>query len=182
MTWPFPLLGRTPATVENRGNASAHLLRLGTLAGLLLVLFSRPDTQAAAVQKKTTSPPPVAAPTNSPVTPIVIPKSIFVSDLATAAPDPFFPNSPRRRYGSPPNGDGTKTRALAAVNLLNLRGVINGPGQRRLALINNQVFAVGDALLVASSTTTNLVRCLEIQSNSVVIVVEGLRKILVLPK
>ncbi len=182
MIWTFPLPDCPPATVVNGRRASAYLLQFGVLVGLLLALFFQPNAQAAAAQTKPAPPPPVVAPTNSSVATVVIPKSVFISDLATAAPDPFFPNSPRRRHGSPPNGDGTKTRALAAANLLNLRGVINGPGQRRLALINNQVFAVGDALLVASSATTNVVRCLEIQSNSVVIVVEGLRKILVLPK
>jgi hypothetical protein len=136
---------------------------------------------AAASKSPVPAPAPVA--TNAPPPVLVVPKSIFVSDIAKAASDPFYPNSTRRRRHAPATESREpKTATISAANMPSLKGVINGPKKRRLALINNQVFAEGDTLPVAAGGATNLIRCLEIHQDSVVISIDNQRQTLFLPK
>jgi hypothetical protein len=96
------------------------------------------------------------ATTNAPVAVLEIPQSVFVRDN-TKGIDPFFPTKGPATTNSPP----------VALEF-KLRGII-GPPLRRIALINNQSFQVGESNSVSVGNRKQLVRCVAIQDQAVMI-------------
>jgi hypothetical protein len=85
--------------------------------------------------------------------------------------DPFFPTSTRLQPRLVPT-NGIASRPAAAAPVLTLKG-ISGPTDRRLALINNQVFAAGEEANVRVAAGSIKVRCLEITEHTAKVRIEG---------
>jgi hypothetical protein len=114
--------------------------------------------------------PAAAAPAAQPVAPEVVSRSVFVIPAnPKEGRDPFFPNSNRpyesAQASQPHVGD---------VTSLVLKG-ISGPPDRRLAIINNRTFGVGDEQDLATPQGRIHIRCVEIKDSSVVIESAGQR-------
>jgi hypothetical protein len=108
--------------------------------------------------------PVVAAPVAQPAAPEVVSRSVFVIPTnPKEGRDPFFPNSSRSydtlSAAQPHVGD---------VSSLVLKG-ISGPSNRRLAIINNHTFGVGDEENLVTPQGRIHIRCVEIKAGSVVI-------------
>jgi hypothetical protein len=105
-----------------------------------------------------------------------IPKSVFIIPTNSAeGRDPFFPLSTRLNPPPPPPPAVTPTNvAPAVVQLvqLDLKG-ISGAVNHRLAIINNQTFAVGEEGEVAVASGRVRVICKEIKDDSVLVLVNG---------
>jgi hypothetical protein len=105
---------------------------------------------------------------------VEIPKSSFTYDLASRGKDPFNP----ALVASPEPAAGT-TNAVTAVAgtpgnaTLFLKGIILGANHRRLAVINNGVFGVGDTTEVNVTGGKAIVHCLEIGDGYAVVTVAG---------
>jgi hypothetical protein len=114
--------------------------------------------------------------TNSPDFLITMHPSKFVSDPKKGK-DPFFPDSIRRlpavpRTGSLPIESSEPVRKEPIS--LSLKGiVVKNPGQK-LALINNQIFAVGESKYLRGPSGTARVTCLQIDERKVLVEVEGI--------
>lgn len=104
---------------------------------------------------------PVAA-TNAPAAAAQIPKSEFDESLPSGR-DPFYPRSQSRGTV----GQSTSTSRLPP-SMLVLRGV-SGPPEKRLAVINNQTFSVGEKKEVVIGGGRILVLCEEIRDDLVVV-------------
>ena len=78
--------------------------------------------------------------------------------------DPFFPKSRRMESG----------KALAPIPVvpLTLKGISGAKG-KRLAIISNRTFEVGEVGEVRLNDRTVKVRCLEIRENSVLVEIDG---------
>ena len=103
-----------------------------------------------------------------------IPRSIFVYDPATRGKDPFNPASAKAAENS---ANATRAASLPPVDTssaLALKGIILGAKQRRLAIINNRDFAVGDTSEVAIPGGKVTVHCLEIGDGYAVVTVAGI--------
>jgi hypothetical protein len=115
--------------------------------------------------------PVAAAPVAQPAAPeVVVSRSVFVIPKNPKdGRDPFFPNSTRPyeivEAARPHIGD---------VSALVLKG-ISGPPDRRLVIINNHTFAVGDEANLVTPQGPIHIRCLEIKDSSVVIESSGQR-------
>jgi hypothetical protein len=114
--------------------------------------------------------PAAAAPAAQPAAPEAVLRSVFVVPTnPKEGRDPFFPNSnrpyERAQAGQPHVGD---------ITALVLKG-ISGPPDRRLAIINNHTFGVGDEENIVTPQGTIHVRCIEIKTGSVVIESGGQR-------
>ena len=114
--------------------------------------------------------PVAAAPVAQPAAPEVVLHSVFVVPTNPKdGRDPFFPNSTRLyetiSAAQPHIGD---------VSSLILKG-ISGPPDRRLAIINNHTFGVGDEANLVTPQGPIHIRCLEIKASSVVIESGGQR-------
>ncbi len=59
---------------------------------------------------------------------------------------------------------------------IKLKG-INGPAERRMAMINNQTFMKGDVLPVSVGDKKIQVRCVEVHADSVLVAIEGVAKV-----
>jgi hypothetical protein len=96
------------------------------------------------------------------------PKSVFVlPDSPKEGRDPFFPNSIRPYQGRPaPNG------SLLELPTLKLQGVSRSRGHI-FAIINNVTFGVGDETDVKTPTGKISVRCVQIKTDSAVVVAGG---------
>ena len=114
--------------------------------------------------------PAAAAPAAQPAAPEAVLRSVFVVPTnPKEGRDPFFPNSnrpyERAQAGQPHVGD---------ITALVLKG-ISGPPDRRLAIINNHTFGVGDEQDLATPQGRIHIRCVEIKDSSVVIESAGQR-------
>lgn len=100
------------------------------------------------------------------------------TDVITTGQDPFFPDSQRRdpRPVKPANNNTGK--AAAPVPIKNpaqhvvLRG-ITGSASKRLALINNTAFAVGEEQTVQTLDGPIRVKCVQILERSVLVSLDG---------
>jgi hypothetical protein len=121
-----------------------------------------------------TPPKTDSTPTNAVLAEVVIPKSVFRDDIANGGRDPFYPRSARRMQSSVA-AENTQPRPVAAKinNLLSLKGIVSGAEKRKLALINNRHFAIGETNEVAIEGGRLVVQCLEIKEGSVVVRVIG---------
>jgi hypothetical protein len=102
---------------------------------------------------------------------VVAPRSVFVDD-PKAGKDPFFPFTARRLEKVPGPASGPQTSTSATVKnvfeRLQLKGIL-GNSTRRLALINNHTFEVGEQAEVKSLEGRLHVHCWEIRNRSVVV-------------
>jgi hypothetical protein len=107
----------------------------------------------------------------------VIPKSLFIDDV-TVGKDPFFPRSTRR-------GPQIKEVVAAAIETtpdLLLKGV-SGTSTRRLAIINNRTFEVGEEGEIRIKGQSVRVKCMEIKDKSVQVKINGVdRELLLAPR
>lgn len=93
-------------------------------------------------------------------------RSVFQDEKGIGR-DPFFPNS-TRRLGPVPT-----QRIVEVVNHnLSLKG-ISGTKEKRLAIINNRTFEIGEEADLRISGQLLKVKCMEIRERSVVISVNG---------
>jgi hypothetical protein len=105
----------------------------------------------------------------------VLHQSIFVDDVKTGR-DPFFPNTARRAEKVPlattqPDGS-LPNVAKVPFEQVKLKGIL-GNSWRRLALINNHTFEVGEQAEVKTNDGRIKVRCLEIRDRSVIVNLAG---------
>jgi hypothetical protein len=114
-----------------------------------------------------------AAPSNSlpPVDEVAPVKSVFV-DNAQFGKDPFFPKSGRRVVTIEPSTTNTVIDSSGPVTSLTLKG-ISGVTGKRLAIINNRTFEVGEEGILKVLNQTYKVRCVEIRDKSILINVNG---------
>jgi hypothetical protein len=100
----------------------------------------------------------------------VVPRSVFVDDPKTGK-DPFFPST-ARRLEKVPGSSGNQIPVPApnknVFDRLQLKGIL-GNSSRRLALINNHTFEVGEQAEVKTLEGKLNVRCWEIRNRSVVV-------------
>jgi hypothetical protein len=111
-----------------------------------------------------------AAPVAQPAAPEVVLRSTFIIPTnPKEGRDPFFPNSLRPyevvSAAQPHTGD---------MSSLILKG-ISGPANHRLAIINSHTFGLGDEANIVTPQGPIHIRCVEINSNSVVIESGGQR-------
>ena len=101
----------------------------------------------------------------------VAPRSIFADDPKTGK-DPFFPLTARRaqKFPGPASSPQTSVQAPNKNNFdqLLLKGILGNP-TRRLALINNHTFEVGEQAELKTLEGRRNVRCWEIRNRSVVV-------------
>jgi hypothetical protein len=101
----------------------------------------------------------------------VAPRSVFADDPKTGK-DPFFPSTARRSEKVPGPASGPQTSVQApnknAFDHLQLKGIL-GNSTRRLALINNHTFEVGEQAEVKALEGRLNVHCWEIRNRSVVV-------------
>jgi hypothetical protein len=113
------------------------------------------------------------ATTNAAPAELELPKSVFIIPTTSAeGKDPFFPLS--KRFDPPPPVV-TATTTNVPTNIvvqLDLKG-ISGAVNRRLAIINNQTFAIGEEGEVAVNAGRVRVVCKEIKDDSVLVLVNG---------
>ena len=136
------------------------------LLGLTFTTRAAQTPPAAAGKAKAT--------TNAAPAELELPKSVFIIPATSAeGKDPFFPLS-TRLHPPPPVVTPTTTRSpRPSCNVqLDLKG-ISGAVDRRLAIINNQTFAVGEEGEVAVNAGRVRVVCKEIKDDSVVVLVNG---------
>jgi hypothetical protein len=136
--------------------------RLGATGALLALAaaasFAAPKTAA-----------PVPAPASVEVLPP--PQSVFV-DRPDFGRDPFFPKSTRRGAVKSTN---SVVEPVANFGNLALKG-ISVNNERRLAIINNKTFEVGEEGEVRVNGQPVRVKVTEIRDKSVVITVNGVSK------
>jgi hypothetical protein len=124
-----------------------------------------------AAQKPAASSHPAQTATNAaPVVPEP-PKSVFIIPVTSAeGKDPFYPQSTRLR--KVPVIATAKTNLAAVAAELQLKGV-SGAANRRLAIINNHTFEVGEEGEVTSNSGPVRLFCKEIKDDSVRVIVNG---------
>jgi hypothetical protein len=140
------------------------------LLGLAFAAGAAPAPAASAGQAK-------AATSAAPAEPEP-PKSVFNNPAnPQQGKDPFFPQS-TRRLPAPPQvvSPGTTNQPVVVVDL-DLKG-ISGAANRRLAIINNRTFEVGEEREVVSTSGHVRVTCKEIKDDSVRVLVNGQERIL----
>src|SRR5436190_7861761 len=101
-------------------------------------------------------------------TPVQIPQSIFES-APPAGKDPFFPNSSRGPKIS------KAEPVVVRIPEIGLKG-ITGTVTKRLCILNNRPFQVGETAEMKVSGQTVIVKCLEIKNNSAIVTINGLEK------
>ena len=125
---------------------------------------------AAPVPGRVTLVPRVA----TPPAPLIIPQSIFIDDPNQGV-DPFFPASARRQQTVAKAAPDASLSGAKITATLNLRGIVMGNRNRRMALINNQIFEAGEtrtnAFLIDGIPVS--VHCLDIREESVLVSVGG---------
>ena len=142
--------------------------------GLTAVLLGLPRALPAAAPANSSGPAVTNAPaaaTNAPAAEVIITKSEFDHKLAQGR-DPFFPRSTRRHpvpVAKPTVVAGVVQKpAIDYSQLLFLKG-ISGSANRRLAIINDRSFAVGEDQEVTTPNGKALIHCKEIRDQSVLI-------------
>ena len=140
------------------------ILHYPTQLALVLVLVLLHQTnQAAPVEPSSAS---GIAPTNTSPEKIDVTKSTFVVPSSPAmGRDPFYPNSVRLK----PKIVAVKPTGETPLVLKTLLGTT----ERRLAQINNQIFAEGDQYDVTTPDGRTTVRCIQIRDDSVIVEVAG---------
>ena len=136
-------------------------VRLSSFLGCLLGLFLAGALHAAATNSGAPASKMPGASTNAAA--IVNPVNLK-SDFDPKGRDPFFPNSSRQ--SSEPSGNGEN----ASTVILTVKG-ISGFGGHRMAIINDQTFAVGDESEVITAGGRIRIRCVEIRDDTAVITV-----------
>jgi type II secretory pathway component PulC len=111
---------------------------------------------ASAASPKATAAKPA---TNTPPAVLEVPQSAFQVDDAKGI-NPFFP---KKKMAISPASEPPTPMAN-----LKLRGIIGSP-QRRIALINNQSFQVGEEAAVTIGNKKQHVRCIAIQDQAVIV-------------
>ena len=146
----------------------SHLLgswSLWVLAAMLCLSLTAAPTPEATNNPARSSVAP--APQDSPATAPEVPQSVFITPRTPQqGRDPFFPNS-TRLFAAAAIAKPNQPVPTPAVELL-LKG-FSGVPNHRLAIINNNTFAVGEAGDVKTATGRVHVRCLEIKADSVII-------------
>jgi hypothetical protein len=140
-----------------RTKQTVNVLRNAALALAVLVAT---DFQCAAAAESRVPSATLKVGTNA------IPQSVFIDD--ERGRDPFFPNSTRRQY-KPAVPEANPAVGPASLVLLGL----SGPPERRIALINNRNFEVGEENKVRVPGGSSLVKCEEIRERSVVVTIQG---------
>ena len=144
---------------------------LAVAAALLSLVFTSIAAQTP------TKVPATAAPvaTNAAAAQPQIPKSGFlIPSTPKEGKDPFFPHS-TRLFASVVVKTNLQPAALGPE--LHLNG-ISGTTDRRLAIINNQTFAVNEEGEVPANRGRAHIRCLEIKADSVLVEVSGEQRVL----
>lgn len=139
----------------------------GVLALLVVMCAVAAQGEPAATPQKTIPPATNAAPVV-----VVIPKSVFRDEIASGGRDPFFPQSARRMQAVPSAREAQPV-VVKVSTLLFLKGIVTGAEKRKLALINNRHFAVGETNEVSIEGGKLVVQCMEIKEGSVVVRVVG---------
>lgn len=137
-----------------------------------LALLSGPLLRAATATNppaKTPAKPAVVAP------PALqeIPRSIFIFDPASRGKDPFNPASGKAAESAANASRAAALPPVDSTSVLALKGIILGAKQRRLAIINNRDFAVGDTAEVTIPGGKVTVHCLDIGDGYAVVTVAG---------
>jgi hypothetical protein len=136
--------------------------------GLAILTFSAALAIPGASLPVTPQKAPVLLATNGVAAPNPPPRSVFVDDFDQGK-DPFFPHSTRR---SQPGKGSAIVSAPPVLDQLVLKG-ITGTKNRRFAIINSEVFGVGEEHdLTLAGQRLNL-RCEQINETSVVVSVKG---------
>src|SRR5258708_1613880 len=145
----------------------AKILRRTGLLALAAVLTAACAAGVVEAPKKD-----APATSSGPVHPalgITLPQSLFSSDVAVGK-DPFFPNSSRR--APVVKLDKPAAPTVDRSGLLVLRGV-SGPGDKRIALINNTTFVAGESGSVRTDSGLLRLRVIEVQEKSAWVQIEG---------
>lgn len=159
--WPGAI---TPGARRAVGlGARSPCCRILVCCLVLVILGPAPSLQSA--PPGNASQPAV---TNAPIAEPPIPRSVF-DDKLPQGKDPFFPMSTRRDAVVAPVSAAPQKPAmdLSVTNLV-LKG-ISGSADRRLAIINNSTFAVGEDVEVNTTSGRIRIHCAEIKEKSVVI-------------
>jgi hypothetical protein len=137
------------------GRVFKSLFALGLLP-LLGAATNQPAGSSRSATEAATSPPPV-------------PQAVFVQPTKPQeGRDPFFPRS-TRPYGSSMVVETNQAAVVATPPVdLRLKG-FSGTADHRLAIINNQTFAVGEIAEVTAGNTRLRILCLKINDDNVVI-------------
>ena len=116
-----------------------------------------------------------AAPANgrSPVDEVASAKSVFI-DNPQFGKDPFFPKTARRAVTVDLASTHTVEPLMQVAGLL-LKGISGGAG-KRLAIINNRTFEVGEEGSLRVANQIFKIRCVEIRDKSVIVSVNGQTK------
>ncbi len=148
-------------------------LRVGLAAGLsLLMLGAATAWSATSAPAPTAKAPAAKVPAKKGLELLEIPKSTFTYDLAARGKDPFNPGS--SKVPEPEVATTTNVTATQAGNsALSLKGIILGANRRRLAVINNGVFGVGDSAEIIVPGGRATVRCVEIGDGFAVVTLGG---------
>jgi hypothetical protein len=126
---------------------------------------------ARAAQTPPTAAVKVKSATNAAPAQVEPPKSVFVIPVtADQGKDPFFPLS--IRLHPVPVITTMTTNVTAGVVQLDLKG-ISGTVDRRLAIINNRTFEVGEEGEMTINTSRVRIVCKEIKDDSVRVLVNG---------
>jgi hypothetical protein len=135
---------------------------LAFAAAFLSLAFASLATQTPTQAPATASP----AATNAAPVQAEIPKSVFrIPSRPQEGKDPFFPRSMRLFASAVVN---TNVQPLATPPSVELRlNGISGTADHRLAIINNQTFAVNEEGEVPTNPGRARIRCLEIKPDSV---------------
>ena len=101
-------------------------------------------------------------------------KAVFIDDPSFGK-DPFFPRSTRRGRSKVV----APTNVVAATTIVaddfTLKGLSGSP-ERRLAIINNYTFQVGEESVIKAGGVPVKVRCIEIRERSVIVSINGITK------
>ena len=105
----------------------------------------------------------------------------FTDDPHNGGRDPFFPRSVRRAPPPPPTASGlgpgpAKAPVITAASLV-LHAILRTPTSR-LATINRTTLAEGEEGEVKLPGGKARIKCLEIGADSVVVLVDGVRRVL----
>lgn len=153
-------------------------LRVGLAAGLSFLMLGAATVSSATSAPASTAKAPAAkapaakAAAKKGLELLEIPKSSFTYDLAARGKDPFNPGS--SKVPEPEVATKTNVTATQAGNsALSLKGIILGANRRRLAVINNGVFGVGDSAEIIVPGGRATVRCVEIGDGFAVVTLGG---------
>ena len=146
-------------------------LAVGLLGLAFAVGAAQPPTASAGPSKAV----PGAAPAE-----LEPPKSVFNNPAnPQQGKDPFFPESTRRLPAPPPVvvPSGITTNPPVVLVDLDLKG-ISGTASRRLVIINNRTFEVGEEAEVTTSSGQARITVKEVKDDSVRVLVNGQERIL----